>query len=565
MNENKWKQFGLEPYGAVPNERQLRRMQDERTAFFHFGVNTFSNLEWGEGVEQESMFSPSELDCRQWMRVIRDAGFTAAILTAKHHDGFCLWPSKYTEHSVKRSPYKNGKGDVVREFVDACRAYGIRPGIYLSPWDRNAPYWGQKEYNTYYVNQLTELLTNYGDIYEVWWDGAGSTETEYDWGLWAYTVRTLQPQCSIFGSLGATPYVDLRWVGNEGGFAGDPCFATIDPHSLEVENTAELNSGKPDGARFIIPEADVSIRPGWFYHAEQDSQVRTPANLVQYWFESIGSNAMILLNFPPDRRGLIHEIDARNARTWNALLNQTFAVNLAGGAQVTCDSVRPGGFEAENLLIGQSEACYSAADDNTTPTIEFKLEKPVTFDCFVIEEVIELGHRVRGFAFDVFVEGAWQTICEKQCIGRKWAEHFLPVTTDRVRVRITASAAAPVLKSFGLYKLPAGLFDMDAAMQEKTDLAKGQSARVLKEGNEVTVELGGIFPFNTVVFEGSAGIWSYELHAFDGARYFKVLDGKLPARRQVLTFERIRSSYKLKLVVTGGSVPEDLQIEVYDL
>ncbi len=210
----------LKPYGAVPNARQMAHYKIEKKAFFHFGVNTFTNLEWGEGTEKESFFNPVGCDCRQWIRAIKAAGFELAIITAKHHDGFCLWPSAYTEHSVKNSPYKDGQGDIIREFTDACREYGVKAGVYLSPWDRNAPYWGTNEYSKYYNLQLTELLTNYGRIDEVWWDGAGSKETPYDWGMWAHTVRNLQPDAVIFGSMGATPYVEMRWVGNEAGFAG---------------------------------------------------------------------------------------------------------------------------------------------------------------------------------------------------------------------------------------------------------------------------------------------------------------------------------------------------------
>lgn len=563
MNETNFQKYGLEPYGAIPSYRQMERYRGERYAFFHFGMNTFTNAEWGEGVEDESAFNPTSLDCRQWIRTIKDAGFTGAILTAKHHDGFCLWPSAYSDHTIKNSPYKDGKGDLVREFTDACREFGIRPGLYLSPWDRNAKTWGTDAYNTYYAHQLTELLTNYGKIYECWWDGAGSTETTYDWGLWAYTVRNLQPDCIIFGSLGATPYVEIRWVGNEGGYAGDPCFATIDPDSLGKEVTAQLNSGKPDGARFIPAEADVSIRPGWFYHQEQDSQVRTPANLVQYWFDSAGSNCLILLNLPPDRRGLVHEIDAKNLRDFSNLLNQTFAVNLAKGALISADSVRCEGCEPENLLNDCEMLFYASDDSCLTPVIHLQLPEKKTFDCFMIQEVIELGHRVRGYAIDVWVDDEWQTLVEKQCIGYRWAEHFDPVTTDQVRIRVISAVAVPVLRSFGLYRLPESVFEERQDLKEKKDLAKGESAKVTVAQKEVIVDFGGIFPFNTVVFNG-AGIWSYEVHAFDGTQYFKVFEGQRPDKRQICKFETVRASYKLKLCV-NIEIENDLEIEIYDV
>ena len=304
--------MGIKPYGALPNENQMEWYKRERTIFFHFGMNTFTGREWGDGKEDPSLFNPSELDVEQWIASIKKAGFGLAILTAKHHDGFCLWQTKYTEHCVKNSPYKNGKGDIVDEFTKACRKHGIKAGIYLSPWDRHEKTWGTEEYNDFYVGQLKELFSNYGEIYECWWDGAGSTEAVYDWERWAKTVKELQPKAVIFGSLGATPWVDVRWVGNEKGVAGKPCYATIDEHSLIVENTKELNSGKLGGERFIPAEVDVSIRPGWFYHKEQDDMVRSSDNLINLWFTSTGSNAGLLLNLPPDRRGLIHENDVKS-------------------------------------------------------------------------------------------------------------------------------------------------------------------------------------------------------------------------------------------------------------
>ena len=237
--------YGIKPYGALPSQRQMKHFKDfGKKAFFHFGVNTFSNLEWGDGTEAEKLFNPSETDVRQWIKTIKAAGFTLAILTVKHHDGFCLWPSEYTEHTVAKSPYKDGKGDILREFTDACHEYDIAVGIYISPWDRNSKYWGSYEYSKFFNAQLTEVLSNYGKIDEVWWDGAGSTEADYDWARWAHTVRNLQPDCVIFGSLGATEFVESRWIGNESGSSTLSCWATIDNEALRVEDTAKLTTGK---------------------------------------------------------------------------------------------------------------------------------------------------------------------------------------------------------------------------------------------------------------------------------------------------------------------------------
>ena len=292
-------------FGAVPSYRQMEWYKREKSAFFHFGINTFTSKEWGDGTDSPKLFNPQKLDCRQWIRAVKEAGFKAAIITAKHHDGFCLWPSKYTDYSVKSSPYKDGKGDIVKEFTDACHEYGIKAGIYLSPWDRHEKSYGTKEYNDYYANQLTELMTNYGKIYECWWDGAGSKEADYDWARWSYIVRNLQPDCVIFGSLGATDFVESRWIGNESGSSSQACWATINPDALRTENVKDLNSGHFGGERFIPAEADTSVRPGWFYHEEQDNMVKSPSELFKYWFNSVGTNAGMLLNIPPDKNGLL--------------------------------------------------------------------------------------------------------------------------------------------------------------------------------------------------------------------------------------------------------------------
>jgi alpha-L-fucosidase len=323
----KFEELRLMPYGPIPNERQMEWYNREMSAFFHFGMNTFTDKEWGDGTESPEQFNPTELDVRQWVRTIKEAGFKCAILTAKHHDGFCLFQTRQTEHSIKNSPYKNGKGDVVDEFIKACEEYGIKAGLYISPWDRHEKTWGTDDYNDFYEGHLVEMILRYKNIWEIWWDGAGSTEAEYDWDMWAYYIRSSFPNAVIFGSLGATPYVDVRWVGNEKGIAGKPCYATIDESSLVYEYTSELNSGKVDGECFIPAEVDVSIRPGWFYHKDQDDQVRSPENLMKLWFSSVGSNTGLLLNIPPDRRGLLHENDVASLMGFKKLLDKSFEKN----------------------------------------------------------------------------------------------------------------------------------------------------------------------------------------------------------------------------------------------
>ena len=528
--------YGLVPYGPVPKARHMEWYRRGKTAFLHFTVNTFTDREWGDGRESPEIFAPSALDCRQWARVLKEAGFTAAILTAKHHDGFCLWPSRFTEHSVKNS---RCRVDVVREFTDACREFGIKPGLYLSPWDRNHPQWGTEAYNDYYANQLMELMTEYGPIWECWWDGAGSTQARYDWKRWADIVRENQPQCVIFGCLGAAEHVDVRWVGNESGCAGDPCYATIDPISVVVENTAELNRGKWGGSHFIPAETNMSIRPGWFYHAAQDDQVKTPEELVEYWFQSAGRNTAILLNLPPDRRGLIHEKDAQSVITWNGMLERMFETDLVREAAVTTG--------AENLLKEDENAIFAAVE--RTPEITFSFAVPITFDCFRVEEVIELGHRVRGFALDIWQNGAWRTLLNRACIGFCRCERLEPVTTDRVRLRITAADADPVLRTFRLYNT------RGIGLKKKKEVRTGELAplQIQRSEKELIVDLGGIYPYDTVEVDAEGLV---EIRAFNGTWYETVYRGSGGMCR----FETVTGSYKLK--ITGDGLRADAQVRV---
>ena len=543
--EKPFVRYGLTPWGPAPNHRHMEWYRRGKTAFLHFTVNTFTDREWGDGTESPGVFDPTELDCRQWMRVLKAGGFTAAILTAKHHDGFCLWDTAYTEHCVRNSPLKR---DVVREFTDACREFGIKPGIYLSPWDRHEPTWGSDAYNDFYVGQLTELLTNYGKIWECWWDGAGSDKTRYDWKRWADTVRALQPDCVLWGCLGAGDYADARWVGNEEGRAGDPCYATIDPEIIRVERCPQLNSGIRGGSAFIPAETNTSIRPGWFYHAAQDHQVKTVEQLVAYWFTSHGRNTAILLNLPPDRRGLIHETDAERVLLWHEKMTAIFACNLAEGAEV--DAPEPVFPEcgAGNLLKGNDDAIYLPVARQ--PEITFTFAGPVTFDCFRVDEVIELGHRIFGFALDVRQDGQWHTLLERKGIGFCYADRFPPVTAQAVRLRITEAEADPVLRFFGLYN--------GAWREAEQILVRGERTGLLVEPVQggVTVDLGGIYPYDSVHWQVSR----LEVQAFNGTTYEKVYEG--PGGR--VRFPVVTGSYKLKLLAPEGAAEEPPRVFLSD-
>ena len=550
MNNTIYEKYNLKTTGATPNDRQMEWYGREKTIFFHFGMNTFTGREWGDGSESPATFNPSELCVEQWIRAIKDGGFTTAILTAKHHDGFCLWQTKYTEHSVKNSPYKNGQGDIVREFVDACAKYGIKAGIYLSPWDRHEKTWGKDEYNDFYVGQLTELLSSYGKIWECWWDGAGSTEAVYDWERWASTVRTLQPDAVIFGSLGATPWVDVRWVGNEKGVAGKPCYATIDASSLIVENTAELNSGKLGGERFIPAEVDVSIRPGWFYHSEQDDMVRSPENLMELWFTSIGSNAGFLLNLPPDKRGLIHENDVKSIKEFNKILKDTLNNNLARDAKITGEHLYD--CTADNLI---KDGKFYLPKSNSF-TVELRNKKEI--NTLVISEGIELGHKVTSITAFAWVDEKWCELFNNKIIGYTLAQRFDTVVTDKIRVEIEYPDT-PVLKNFGLFRFNDKL--IETVKKSGKNLAESKSAVIEYKEKEIDVNLGGLFPYNHVCVNGIEDN-SYKFYVFNGTAFDlyesgKANDGKIEIKLPL----PVDNSYRFKLAFEK-QIPNDIKIEV---
>jgi len=464
------------PYGPLPAERQVKLQELELYGFMHFTVNTFTDKEWGYGDEKESVFNPSDFDADQMARAFKAGGLGGIILTCKHHDGFCLWPSRFTEHSVKNSPWRGGKGDVVKEISDACRRHGLKFGVYLSPWDRNHKDYGRPEYITYYRDQLRELLTDYGPIFTVWLDGAnggdgfygGARErrnidrtTYYDWpNTWAL-VRKLQPGASIFSDVGP----DSRWVGNESGIAGDPCWATYTPRA--PDGTAPVPgltvykegvNGHRDGKSWLPAEVDFSVRPGWFYHAGEDAKVRTPEDLFHHYFISVGRGATMNLNVPPDRRGRIHENDARSLEGFGKLLRATFGADLAGLAKAVPSNVRGGdsrAFGASRLLDNNRETYWATDDSVTTPEVVLELGRPVTFNIVRLREAIRLGQRVDDWALDAWQNDAWMEFAKGTAIGACRLVRGKPITTTKVRLRITRSPVCPAIAEFGLFLEPA--------------------------------------------------------------------------------------------------------------
>ena len=456
------------PYGPIPTERQLRWHEMEFYGFLHFTVNTFTDKEWGYGDESPEVFNPTDFDADQIVTTAKAGGMKGLILTAKHHDGFCLWPSQYTEHSVKNSPWKNGEGDVVREIANACRRHGLRFGVYLSPWDRNHPDYAKPEYITYYRNQLRELLTNYGDIFTVWFDGAnggdgyygGAREmrridnrTYYDWKNTWQIVRELMPMAVMFSDVGP----DFRWVGNERGIAGEPCWATINVgDGVPGSTKANLNQGERPGTDWVPPECDVSIRPGWFYHPSEDQRVKTPAQLLEIYYQSVGRGACLNLNLPPDRRGRIHPRDAESLREFRRILDTTFAKNLARTATLTASNVRAAGagFAADHLL-DRDHSTYWATDDGvTTAEIVATFPEPVTFNVVNLREYLPLGQRVDKFALDAWQDGDWVELAAGTSIGNRRLLRIESVTCPQVRLRIIQAAVCPALSEWGLYLEP---------------------------------------------------------------------------------------------------------------
>jgi alpha-L-fucosidase len=438
----------------------------EFIGFIHFTVNTFTDKEWGYGDESPEIFDPTEFDADQWAREAKEAGMKQLILTAKHHDGFCLWPSSYTEHSVKNSPWKDGKGDIVREFVDACRRHGLKVGLYLSPWDRNHPEYGAPAYLDYYRNQLEELLTGYGEISELWFDGAnggtgyygGAREerridrsTYYRWREAWSIVKELQPNVLIFSDAGP----DIRWIGNEKGFAGKTNWSTINNENIVVgeADTTYLNSGDPDGKNWVIPLCNTSIRPGWFYHEKEDDRVKSTQQLLDVYYKSVGRNGVLLLNIPPDRRGLFHENDIQTLREFRSILDETFATNLALGKKVDASSVKKQHpkFSPSNIVDEDLDS-YWAGDANIwVATLEIDLEKPKLFDRILIQEPIRFGQRISEFEIKGIINGEWTVLANGTTIGYKRIFRIPPVEAEKVAILITASNNTPAISNFGLY------------------------------------------------------------------------------------------------------------------
>lgn len=456
---------------VTPAPRQLRWQQLELTAFIHFGINTFTNKEWGDGSEDPKIFNPEQLDTRQWVKVCKDAGFKQVILTAKHHDGFCLWPSKYTEHSVKNSPWKNGQGDIVKEMAAACKEFGIGFGIYLSPWDRNSPYFGSMAYNDYFINQLTELLSQYGQIDEVWFDGANGEgpsgkKQVYEYNRWYNLIRKLQPKATI-----AVSGPDVRWVGTETGYGREMEWSVVSADQMRNEDIAENSQKAAEfapkdmmandlGSRKVISKAkslvwypaeiDVSIRPGWFHHPEENDKVKSPDKLMDIYYSSVGRNGVLLLNIPPDKQGLINQSDVNALKGFKKQLDETFANNVLKSAKLIGANAK----KTAVLFDGKDGTHWKMNTKAGPYVLEFKMDQPQTFDVLALQENLQIGQRIESFILEYKEGEIWKKITEGSTVGYKRLLRFPALTANEVRLRILSSRLEPALAEIGLYLRP---------------------------------------------------------------------------------------------------------------
>jgi len=419
----------IKPVLPVPTKEHLAWHEKEFYLFIHFGPNTFTDKEWGDGKEDPTTFAPTQLDCNQWVRVAKLAGAKGIILTAKHHDGFSLWPSKYSAHTVRESKWLEGKGDVVRMLSDACKKGGLEMGVYISPWDRNHPDYGTPKYNDIYIATMKELLTGYGKFFELWWDGANGEgpngkKQEYTFRRFEDSAFAYQPHLMIFSDIGPS----IRWCGNERGIIGNTNWNLLDTAGFyrgyggPPEDT--LNQGNVNGKLWIPAEADVSIRPGWFYHAKEDNKVKSPNTLFNLFLKSVGNGGNLLLNVPPDRRGLFHEADSASLVDFAALREKAFKTNLFTGLKPVVKTTAG------------------------LPTLTYTFKKATKLNAVVLQELIEHGQRVKTFTIEAkeSTTGNFVKIFDGTTIGRKKIATFDPITTSSIKITITDAKAEVLLK-----------------------------------------------------------------------------------------------------------------------
>ena len=546
------------PYGVLPTEAQVEWQKMEYTMFVHFGPNTFTGAEWGSGQEKAEIFNPTALDCGQWASIAKAAGMKGIILTAKHHDGFCLWPNPVSSHTVAQSPWKDGKGDVLKELSDACREYDLGFGIYISPWDRNDPHYGTDQYNNVFVQTLEHALGNYGQVFEQWFDracgeGPNGKQQVYDWPLFNSTVHMMQPDALIFSDYGP----GCRWVGNESGSAGRTCWSTINVNEDFTGpelSRRDLNEGIKGGNTWAAAETDVSIRPGWFWRESENSKVKSLQHLLKIYYESVGRNSLLLLNVPADTRGLIHEADSVRLMELRAALDEIFGVDLSKGATVESDNTRGGSrrFKPQNLLDKDYNKYWTVDDDITAASFVVTLPQERTFNRVQLQEYIPLGQRVSAFSIDALSEdGSWKPIARETTIGYKRIVHIPTTTTTAIRVNIEDSEACPVLNGFALY------MDNIYTSYEMSNVPSGEVKPVTEP---LIADLGAVTPIRGFVYapkvDGEDGvIVDYKVEISDDGSIWSPISSILSFNNivnnpisQEITFSRYIKTRYLKLV-----------------
>lgn len=460
------------PYGALPSARQLKWHDTEMYCIVHFTPTTFEDKEWGYGDADPKTFNPSNFSAEQIVKSAKAGGFRGIVFVAKHHDGFCLWPTKTTDYNISKSPFRNGKGDMVKEMVEACRKNGMKIGLYCSPWDRNSAAYGTDQYLPIYQAQLKELYTQYGELFMSWHDGAnggdgyygGAREsrkinnlTYYDWDNTWQITRKLQPNANIFSDIGW----DVRWVGNEKGFANETSWATFTPTAADGKskgvpgnaNDYDAPTGTRNGEKWIPAECDVPLRPGWFYHASQDGKSKSPQQLLELYYKSVGRGAAFDLGLSPDKRGQLHEDDVAILKSFGEILKKTFSKNWANTAQVTATGGR--GFAVKTMLDNNRQTYWASKDDVTTPELVLSWSKPVSFNVLSIREAIALGQRIEEFALDIWENGDWKEIHRGTSVGALRLVRLPKYhTTEKIRVRITKSPVAVTISELGVYTEP---------------------------------------------------------------------------------------------------------------
>jgi len=558
------------PYGAIPTEYQNDWQKMEYYMFIHFGPNTFTDVEWGDGKEDPRVFNPTDLDCRQWAKIAKDAGMKAIIITAKHHDGFCLWPSAYSTHTVRETPWKDGKGDILKELSDACKEFGLKFGVYLSPWDQNHPAYGTPGYNQVFANTLNEVLSNYGHVFEQWFDGANGEgpngkKQEYDWDLFHETVYRNQPHAIIFSDIGP----GCRWMGNERGIAGETNWSTLNVAGFGRGHGAPsqqvLNTGNVNGEAWVPAETDVSIRPGWFYSPSTDERVKTLEHLVDIYHTSIGRNSNLLLNVPPDRRGRIHPNDSARLMEFKRAIDESYANNLMKGATVKAENTRGNSskYSAANLLNGKYDSYWAADDNVTTTSIEIDLGNPQTFNRFLVQEYTPLGQRVAKFSVERWDDttSKWITIQDATTIGYKRILRLPQVTAQKLRLNIVEALASPVLNNIELYMAPDFGHTPKSTDNIQVVTVEDLSPQIIDLQQAKTVKG---FYYTPSTDNTASNIMRYNLYtSLDGQTWNKVIDNALfnnmrnnPVKQEIKLEKPVDTRYlKLEPVetTTGSS------------